>query len=86
VTPLIIAARGDTKGLLLSYMPEFKLALQQADPGVAQILVINPAHWGASADRITQHYPDLYRKGLPGYSLVFQSGDWKVYRQRGVKR
>ncbi len=31
----IIAARGDTKGLVLSYMPEFKLALQRADPAVA---------------------------------------------------
>jgi hypothetical protein len=76
-----IAARGDSKGLLLSFMPEFKLALQRADPGVAQVVVINPSHERAYADRVTRQYPDLYRNGLPGYRLVFQNPHWHVYRR-----
>ncbi len=82
----IIAARGDTKGLLLSYMPEFKLALQQADPGVAQILVSNPAQRRAYLDGITQQYPDLFADGMPGYHLAYPGDDWRVYRQDGLRR
>lgn len=80
----IIAARGDTQGLVLSYMPAFKLALQRADPAVAQVVVINPAHRRAYMDGITQQYPGLYANGMPGYNLVYRSSDWHVYRQHGV--
>lgn len=80
----IIAARGDTRGLVLSYMPEFKLALQRADPAVAQIVVSDPRQRRADMDAVTQQYPELYRDGLPGYRLIFRSRDWHVYRRYGA--
>jgi hypothetical protein len=65
-------------------MPEFKLALQRADPAVAQIVVSDPRQRRADMDAVTQQYPELYRDGLPGYRLIFRSRDWYVYRRYGA--
>ncbi|MDJ0807291.1 MAG: hypothetical protein QNJ78_10700 [Gammaproteobacteria bacterium] len=80
----IVAARGDTQQLVLSYMPEFKLALQRSDPAVAQLVVFNPADRRAYLDRVTQQYPELFTDGMPGYRLVYRSPNWHVYRQEAV--
>lgn len=81
----IIAARGDTKGLILSFTPEFKLALKRSIPDVKQIVVMNPANRRSYLDRITLRHPDLYQNGLPGYKVVYQRQDWKVYRKRPLQ-
>ena len=77
----IIAARGNTHNLLLSFVPEFKMALKHSVPDVEQIVVLNPSHKRAYLDRITLRYPDLYHNGMPGYETVLQRGAWKVYRR-----
>lgn len=82
----IIAARGSTKDFVLSFTPEFKLALKRPFPVIEQIVVMNPAHQRAYLDRITQRYPDLYQHGMTGYKLVFQSGPWNVYRKISLQR
>ena len=82
----ILAARGDARDLVLSYTPEFKLALQRADPAVAQILVSNPHRNQNSRDAISEQYPELFLEGLPGYRLVYEGMDWRVYRRLEMQR
>lgn len=77
----VISSRGNIDNLLLSYMPEFKVALKYGVPNVEQIVVMNPKQKFAYLDRITQRYPQLFKDGMPGYYTVYESNDWKVYRK-----
>lgn len=77
----VISSRGHIDNLLLSYMPEFKVALKYGVPNVEQIVVMNPKQKFAYLDRITQRYPKLFIDGMSGYYPVYESYNWKVYRK-----
>lgn len=76
-----IVSRGDTRGLILPYMRAFKLDLSSQLPEVAQIVAPDPQQGRGASDAINERYPDLYKKGLPGFGLVYDSQGWRVYRQ-----
>jgi len=80
--PYGVAARGSAKDLILPYSYAFKLAMASTPARVQQIAVSKPGSPSAQRDRITQRFPYLYQKGLPGYVMVFEQGDWRVWRRR----
>lgn len=79
-----IVARGHGRGLILPFSIRFKNAVKSRDPGVAQILVLNPQARRASMDRVGERFPRLFREGMPGYERVYDSGVWRVYRRMDI--
>lgn len=77
-----VVARGDAKGLMLTFTPEFKVAVRKREPKVPQIAVPNPDTPLGALDALNQRYPDLYKNGMPGYELVYDRLGWRVYRAK----
>ena len=77
----VLVARGDAKGLYLSYTDRFKLALGRAIPDIDQIVVADPTSPAGKLDHISIHYPNLYAHGMPGFRLVYSGVTWRVYRR-----
>lgn len=77
-----IVARGDARGLRLSFSEEFKMALKRESPMVSQIAVPNPAGRNGSGDRINKQYPLLFAFGMEQYRLVYDDAEWRVFRRQ----
>lgn len=80
----VVAARGDTHGLWLPFMHEFKVAERRGAVDADQVLVLDPRHRLARRDRIGQRFPELYAQGQPGYVLALDDPPWRVYRRAGA--
>jgi len=80
----VIAARGDAKGLMLSFSREFKTAMRERTPSVVQIAVPAPASIRGKRDKINFRLPNLYDHGIKGFERVYDSLGWRVYRQKHV--
>jgi len=80
----VIAARGDAKGLMLSFSHEFKTAMRERSPAAILIAVPEPGSIRGKRDKINSRYPDLYEHGLKGFEKVYDSLGWRVYRQQHV--
>lgn len=80
----VVAARGDSHGLWLPFMLEFRLAERSGDIHADQVVVIDPRHRLAPRDRITQRFPHLYEKGQIGYELALDDPPWRVYRRANM--
>ncbi|RMG29900.1 MAG: hypothetical protein D6721_04895 [Gammaproteobacteria bacterium] len=78
----VIAARGDARGLVLSFDERFKLALRRRLPDLRQIAVPDPHSPAGHRDGILARFPHLYDRGLPGYVRVYDRLGWRVYRRR----
>lgn len=76
-----IAARGDGRGLLLPFSSEFKLAMKSDRPTGQQIVVTGPRNASHVVDAVNRNFPDLYRKGMRDYRLVYDDTYWRVYRR-----
>lgn len=79
--PYVIAERGNAKDLILPYSYAFKLDMASTPAHAQQFVVSQPGSPAALRDKITQRYPYLYQKGLPGYVIVFEQGDWRVWKK-----
>jgi len=80
----VIAARGDAKGLMLSFSREFKTDMRERIPSAILIAVPEPHSIRGKRDKINFRYPDLYEHGLKGFERVYDSLGWRVYRQTHV--
>lgn len=77
----VIAARGDAQGLILPFDPRFKRALEDPLQMPAQVVVADPASQAGALDSVNRRLPQLWRQGLPGYSLVYRQGSYRVWRR-----
>lgn len=75
----VIAARGSAKGLYLSFSDRFKQTLSRGVPATGWIAVPSPQRDIRRRDQIAHNFPSLYADGLPGYTLVYDRGGWRVY-------
>jgi len=80
----VIAARGDAKGLMLSFSPEYKTVMRERIPSVAQIAVPAPGSIRGRRDKINIKYPDIFDHGLKGFEQVYDALGWRVFRQKHV--
>ncbi len=76
-----LVARGDAKGVVLSFSSKFKLALNHRSPGVAMVVVPDPESDIGRKDKISQRYLYLYKEGMKGYQLAYSDHIWRVYRK-----
>ena len=77
----VIAARGDAKGLMLSFSQDFKSRMRERNPNVRQIAVPEPDSSFGRRDWINIRYPHLYEHGMRGFRLVYDHLGWRVYRK-----
>ena len=77
-----IASRGDAHNLILPFSPRFKNEMKRLHPTSPQIVVANPSRPVAALDRVTQQFPELFWHGTPGYALVYDTGEWRVWRKQ----
>jgi membrane protein XagC len=75
----VIAARGEAKGLYLTFSDVFKKAVNSGAPDAAWIAVPSPLRDRERRDQIAHNFPKLYEDGLPGYVLVYDRAEWRVY-------
>ncbi|EAU54619.1 hypothetical protein [Mariprofundus ferrooxydans] len=80
----VIAARGDAKGLVLSFSNEYKSNIRERIPNVAQIAVPDPTTVRGRRDKLNIRYPNLYDFGMKGFSIVYDHLGWRVYRKKHV--
>ncbi len=78
----VIAARGDSEGLLLSYSHGFKSAMRRRIPTTEQIAVSKPDTLMGRRDLMNIRHPHLYSHGLEGYKRVYDKLGWRVYRRK----
>lgn len=76
-----IAARGDAKELLLSFTEQFKRQLKQSPPQAPLVVMPNPSTRLGTIDRINLRFPGFYKSGAPGYRLVYDAEEWRVYQR-----
>ncbi|WP_369934181.1 hypothetical protein [Xanthomonas tesorieronis] len=77
----VIVARGDAQGLILPFDPRFKRALDDPRQMPAQVVVADPASQAGVLDSVNRRLPQLWQQGLPGYSLVYRQGSYRVWRR-----
>ena len=76
-----IVACGHAHNLVLPFSHQFKNEMKRLQPITEQVVVANPGRPVAAMDRVTQQFPELFWQGAPDYSLVYDTGDWRVWRR-----
>jgi hypothetical protein len=75
----IIAARGGAEGLVLTFSDKFKEGVNGGRPITNWFAVPSPARDPRRLDLIARYFPKAYTHGLPGYTLIYDKGGWRVY-------
>ncbi len=77
----VVAARGDTLGLINPYSDRYKLLVHGALSEVDQIVLPDPDSDAGRIDELNRLFPELYDFGMPGYHLAYDADGWRVYRK-----
>ena len=80
-----VVARGSGRGVYAPFSPEFKAAMLTGYLDVPMVAVPRPGGPVGAFNQINQRFPTLYEAGYPGYRVVYDSLDWRVY-QRVARR
>jgi hypothetical protein len=75
----VIAARGGAKGLVLTFSDRFKEGVNSGKPSTNWIAVPSLQRDPRQVDLILRYFPKAYTHGLPGYTLIYDRGGWRVY-------
>ena len=75
----VIAGRGGAKGLILTFSDRFKEGVNGGHPVTNWIAVPSPQRNRRRLDQVAHNFPKLYARGLPGYTLLYDRGGWRVY-------
>ena len=76
-----IVASGSAARLVLPPAQDFKVSTTLHMLVADQIAIPDPSSSIGHADRLNQSFPLLYAKGQKGYTMVYDSGGWRVYRR-----
>lgn len=75
----VIAARGGAKGLVLTFSDHFKEGVNGGRPVTDWVAVPSPARDPRRIDLVARYFPKAYTHGLPGFTLIYDRGGWRVY-------
>jgi hypothetical protein len=75
----VIAARGNAEGLYLTFSDKFKHGVNGGQPVTDWVAVPSPLRNVLRRDQIAHNFPKLYDEGVPGYTLVYDRGGWRVF-------
>jgi hypothetical protein len=77
--PAIVLGRGGTRGLLSPSAEEFTLDVLFSRIDTPFVAVPDPQIGIGAQDRLNKAFPLLYRRGAPGYRLIYENANWKLF-------
>lgn len=83
--PAVVLARGSARGLLPPSDEAFALALMFGHIETPYVAVPDPQSPIGAQDRLNKTFPLLFRKGAPGYRLIYQNPSWRLFAKIGRK-
>jgi hypothetical protein len=77
--PAVVLGRGQAQGLLSPSDDTFSIGVLFAKIDAPFVAVPDP-HTGVGAqDRLNRAFPLLYRNGAPGYRLIYEKANWRLF-------
>lgn len=77
--PAVVLGRGRARGLLSPSDEAFTLGVLFSRIDTPFIAVPDPQVGIGAQDRLNKAFPLLYRRGAPGYSLVYDKANWRLF-------
>ncbi|MDB5600161.1 MAG: hypothetical protein JWN71_2205 [Xanthobacteraceae bacterium] len=77
--PAIVLGRGRARGLLSPSDDEFTLGVLFSRIDTPFVAVPDPQIGIGAQDRLNKTFPLLYRSGAPGYHLIYEKSNWKLF-------
>jgi hypothetical protein len=77
--PAVVLGRGRARGLLSPSDEEFTLGVLFSRIETPFVAVPDPQIGIGGQDRLNKAFPQLYRLGAPGYSLVYENSNWRLF-------
>jgi hypothetical protein len=78
-SPAVVLGRGRAHGLLEPASEPFALALLFSRLDTPFVAVPDPHSNAGANDRIDKAFPTLYRRGAPGYHVIYQNTTWRLF-------
>src|SRR5205807_1010308 len=77
--PAVVLGRASARGLQMPEGETFELAILLARIDAPFIAVPDPHSAAGAQDQLNKAFPKLYRFGAPGYRLVYQNSNWRLF-------
>lgn len=77
--PAVVLGRGRARGLLSPSDEIFTLGVMFSRIDTPFVAVPDPQIGIGAQDRLNRVFPLLYRRGAPGYSLVYENANWRLF-------
>jgi hypothetical protein len=77
--PAVVLGRGRARGLLSPSDEAFTLGLLFSRIDTPFVAVPDPQIGIGAQDRLNRAFPLLYRRGAPGYSLIYENASWRLF-------
>jgi hypothetical protein len=77
--PAVVLGRGRARGLLSPSDEAFTLGVLFSRIETPFVAVPDPQIGIGAQDRLNKAFPLLYRRGAPGYSLVYENANWRLF-------
>ncbi|WP_284422882.1 MULTISPECIES: hypothetical protein [unclassified Bradyrhizobium] len=77
--PAIVLGRGGARGLLSPSDEAFTLGILFSRIDTPFVAVPDPQVGSGAQDRLNKAFPLLYRRGAPGYQLIYDKAGWRLF-------
>jgi hypothetical protein len=77
--PAVVLGRGRARGLLSPSDEAFTLGILMSRIETPFVAVPDPQTGIGAQDRLNKAFPLLYRRGAPGYRLIYQNANWRLF-------
>ena len=78
-SPAIVLGRGQARGLLSPSDEAFTLGVLFSRIDTPYVAVPDPQVGLGVQDRLNKAFPLLYRRGAPGYHLIYEKSNWRMF-------
>jgi hypothetical protein len=75
----VVLGRGRARGLLSPSDEAFTLGVLFSRINTPFVAVPDPQTGIGTQDRLNKAFPLLYRRGAPGYRLIYENADWRLF-------
>ncbi|MGY4308066.1 hypothetical protein ACVIJ6_005309 [Bradyrhizobium sp. USDA 4369] len=80
-SPAIVLGRGSARGLLPPSDEAFTLGILFSRIDAPFVAVPDPQFGSGAQDRLNKAFPLLYRRGAPGYQLIYDKSGWRLFER-----
>ena len=79
--PAVLLGRGSARGLLPPSDEAFTLGILFSRIEAPFVAVPDPQIGTGAQDRLNKAFPMLYRRGAPGYQLIYDDAGWRLFER-----